>query len=90
MAKSAAIVRAFEAPDLQYKLVSTGAYFAYVQHPFAQDARSVAKRLAENHELLTLPGVYFGEGQGGYLRFAFANLAADRFPEAVRRLISSQ
>ena len=90
IAKAGLIRNAFDRPELTYKLVTAGAYFAYVQHPFNSDARTVAKRLAEEFELVCLPGTYFGEGQEAYLRFAFANLDAGQFEPIVDRLIQSQ
>ena len=82
--------QAFEAPSLHYELLSVGAYFAYVKHPFDVDSHAVSKRLVEEFEVLCLPGVFFGEGQEQYLRFAFANVDEARFPELVQRLIASQ
>jgi len=53
---------------------SIGAYFAYVRHPFAgMPAERVAETLAIERGVLGLPGSYFGPGQEGHLRFAFAN-----------------
>ena len=67
--------------------MSLGAYFAYVRHPFAGESSSaVARRLATEQGVLTVPGSAFGPGQEAYLRLAFANLEADRFPELVARL----
>ncbi|MEM1198753.1 MAG: aminotransferase [Pseudomonadota bacterium] len=58
----------------RWKLRAIGAYFAYVEHPYAGvSAREVAKELAEVKGIVTLPGTYFGTGQEAYLRFAFAN-----------------
>lgn len=58
----------------RWKLRAIGAYFAYVEHPYAGvSSREVAKELAEVKGIVTLPGTYFGTGQEGYLRFAFAN-----------------
>lgn len=85
-----ALKKAFEAPELTYSLISIGAYFAYVKHPFEVDSHQVSKRLVEAFEVLCLPGVFFGEGQEQYLRFAFANVDEARFPELVERLIASQ
>ena len=85
-----ALKRAFNVPELNYQLLSVGAYFAYVKHPFEADSHQVAKRLVEEFEVLCLPGVFFGEGQEQYLRFAFANVDEARFPELVQRLIESQ
>ncbi|WP_438752447.1 aminotransferase [Pararhizobium sp. O133] len=57
-----------------WKLQAIGAYFAYIRHPYP-DIRSefVAEKLAKIAGIVCLPGDYFGEGQEGYLRFAFAN-----------------
>ena len=86
-----AIQAAFQVPELHYQLVSSGAYFAYVKHPFAgQPSQSVAKRLASENDVLCLPGSMFGPGQDGYLRFAFANVDADRMTALAERLIESQ
>ena len=90
IAKAKAIGAAFEHRDLEYKLISAGAYFAYIRHPFDADAHQVAKRLAIDFQLLCLPGTYFGEGQQRYLRFAFANLDGSTFEAIVDRLLLSQ
>jgi aspartate/methionine/tyrosine aminotransferase len=89
--KARALRHAFDLPGLDYRLISAGAFFAYVRHPFAnEDARSLAKRLAKAHDLLSLPGSMFGPGQDAYLRLAFANADAALMPETVARLIESQ
>jgi aspartate/methionine/tyrosine aminotransferase len=57
-----------------WAISSIGAYFAYVRHPFADvSAERVAEALATRRGVLGLPGSYFGPGQEGHLRFAFAN-----------------
>ncbi len=72
-------------PD--WRLVSIGAYFAYVEHPFAdRPAYAVAKALAERQSLLTLPGSMFGEGQDRYLRLAFANVPGESASTVAARL----
>lgn len=82
---------AFARPGLAYELVSSGALFAYVKHPFPdQTAKQVAMRLAGEHDLLCLPGSMFGPGQDGYLRIAFANAEASDMETLVDRLIESQ
>ncbi|MDH4289027.1 MAG: aminotransferase [Aquincola sp.] len=59
-------------PD--WRIDAIGAYFAYVRHPFVGlDAEPVARRLATEVGVLTVPGSYFGERQPQYLRMAFAN-----------------
>lgn len=88
--KAAALRQAFTHKDLSYKLLSVGAFFSYIQHPFSDDAKTVAKRLAQKHDLLALPGSMFGPGQEQYLRLAFANVEAGVMPDVVARLIESQ
>jgi aspartate/methionine/tyrosine aminotransferase len=86
-----ALHAAFTHPKLKYTLVSSGAYFAYVKHPFEHEAaKSVAMRLAGEHDVLCLPGSMFGPDQANFLRFAFANSPAEKMPALVERLIESQ
>jgi aspartate/methionine/tyrosine aminotransferase len=74
-----------------YALVSAGAYFAYLRHPFdGVDAHAVARALVRDQGVLALPGNMFGPGQAAYLRLAFANLGENAFPELVRRLRESR
>ncbi|MCK5275553.1 MAG: aminotransferase [Alphaproteobacteria bacterium] len=88
--RTEALRTAFRATNSGYQLVSSGAYFAWVRHPFAdRDATAVARMLATDHNLLCLPGGMFGPGQDNYLRLAFANLEADRMGEVVARLAES-
>jgi aspartate/methionine/tyrosine aminotransferase len=73
--------------DLGYRLVGAGAYFAYIAHPFAgRPATQVARRLADEQNVLALPGSIFGPGQEGYLRLAFANVAAEAMRALAERL----
>ena len=75
---------------MQYRLISAGAYFAYVQHPFNAEARDVVKRLIQEQELVSLPGSYFGPDQEQFIRLAFANVHESYFDEVIERLIASQ
>ncbi len=85
--KRMALQELFAAPVAGFKLVSSGAYFAYVQHPFAdKTATQVAKHLALHHNILMLPGSMFGPGQECFLRIAFANLDVAQLQELGRRL----
>jgi aspartate/methionine/tyrosine aminotransferase len=59
-----------------WQIASVGAYFSYVRHPYTADARVVAEKLARERGVLLLPGVYFGDSSGQFMRVAFAN--ADR------------
>lgn len=71
----------------QWRIGSIGAYFAYVEHPFADvPGAEVARRLAEARGVLALPGSYFGPGQERHLRFAFANAGVDVIAELPARL----
>jgi aspartate/methionine/tyrosine aminotransferase len=92
MAHRLATIRAaFGRDGLGYELVSSGAYFAYVRHPFrGQASKAVAMRLAQEFDVLCLPGSMFGPGQDDYLRFAFANVDAALMAPLVDRLIESQ
>jgi aspartate/methionine/tyrosine aminotransferase len=71
----------------RWRLVSIGAYFAYVEHPFTgQRSTTVSKRLADEENLLTIPGDMFGAGQERFVRLAFANVADDKIPTVLKRL----
>jgi aspartate/methionine/tyrosine aminotransferase len=90
-ARREALLAAFKNPHLKYELVSSGAYFAYVKHPFGDEpSKSVAKRLAWEHDVLCLPGSMFGPNQEAYLRFAFANSPAESMSLLMERLVESQ
>ena len=88
--RAEAIKTAFNHPELEYRLLCAGAYFAYVEHPFPDPSRAVVKRLIQQFELIGLPGSYFGGQQEKFIRFAFANVHQTRFDEVVQRLIDSQ
>jgi aspartate/methionine/tyrosine aminotransferase len=85
-ARAAAFVAAFtKLPD--WRIDSIGAYFAYVRHPGAGAAAArVAEALATQRGVLALPGPYFGPGQDGHLRIAFANAGIDRIGLLAERL----
>jgi aspartate/methionine/tyrosine aminotransferase len=84
-----ALRAAFASGETGYELVSSGAYFAYVKHPFAEASKPVAIRLAQQHDVLCLPGSMFGPGQEQYLRLAFANVDAELMPQLAERLKES-
>ena len=82
-----ALRRALARNDLGYRLISAGAYFAYLAHPFnGRPADRVARRLADEQNVLALPGSMFGSGQEEYLRLAFANAEAAAMPALAERL----
>lgn len=71
----------------RWRLVSIGAYFAYVEHPFPGRASTeVSRQLADEENLLTIPGDMFGAGQERFVRLAFANVADDKIPTVLERL----
>ncbi|MGF6228422.1 aspartate/methionine/tyrosine aminotransferase [Inquilinus ginsengisoli] len=73
-----------------WRLVSLGAFFAYLEHPFPErNAVEVARGLALEHNLLTLPGSMFGPGQERFLRVAFANVGSDAAPIVADRLTAA-
>jgi aspartate/methionine/tyrosine aminotransferase len=85
--RRAALVDALKRNDLGYELVSCGAYFAYLRHPFRGcSAMEVAKRLAADQNMLCLPGSMFGAQQDDFLRLAFANVDAAVMPDIAERL----
>uniref|UniRef100_UPI003F6B3F63 aminotransferase class I/II-fold pyridoxal phosphate-dependent enzyme n=1 Tax=Congregibacter sp. TaxID=2744308 RepID=UPI003F6B3F63 len=85
-----AMKRVFRENELGYELISAGGYFAYIRHPFElQSAREVARRLADEQNILCLPGSFFGPGQERFLRFAFANIEESDMEELAARLQTS-
>jgi aspartate/methionine/tyrosine aminotransferase len=75
------------APVPEWRIESVGAYFAYLRHPFpGRTAQDVAEKLAVERGVLCLPGSYFGPGQEGHLRVAFANVAAEVLSGLTERL----
>lgn len=73
--------------DTGFDIVSAGAFFAYMRHPFGgKRAEEVSLRLCREFGVLTVPGSFFGPGQDDYLRVAFGNIAADDMPALANRL----
>ena len=75
-----------------WKLLGCGAYFAYVEHPYAIDSNHLCKRLVAEAGLLMLPGSMFqptGAPEGKrQIRIAFANVDAAGITEMFDRLSS--
>jgi len=74
-----------------WKLLGSGAYFAYVEHPFDISSDDVAKLLVQQQSLLILPGTMFQPtGTDGkaekQLRIAFANADKDGLAKMFKRL----
>ena len=80
----------FRNNETSYELISSGAYFAYVKHPFREkSSKEVAKQLAEKENILCLPGSFFGPNQEQFLRIAFANATVEELSVLSKRLESS-
>jgi aspartate/methionine/tyrosine aminotransferase len=76
----------FMRPGNRFRIAASGAFFAWVRHPFTGcSGREAAKRLVDEAAILSLPGEVFGPGLEGYLRLAFGNIREAAIPEAVRR-----
>ena len=75
--RRAAIAEVFErlAPH-GWALEGSGAYFAYVRHPFATPSDALAPALVQAAGILCLPGTMFSPAGAGerHLRLAFANI----------------
>jgi aspartate/methionine/tyrosine aminotransferase len=85
--RRAQVFRRALAPLPEWRIESAGAYFAYLRHPFpGATAQAVAERLATERGVLCLPGSYFGPGQEGHLRVAFANVGAEVLAGLTERL----
>ncbi|RCS25068.1 aminotransferase [Phyllobacterium salinisoli] len=73
-------------PD--WRIEAIGAYFAFIRHPFdGISSVEVAERLAKVAGVVALPGVFFGEGQEQFLRFAFANADVATIRQLDTRLV---
>ncbi len=77
-----------------WRLIGSGAYFAYVEHPFDASSHDICQRLVADQSVLILPGVFFGptlaEGGDGFAektcRIAFANVDEAGISEMATRL----
>jgi len=77
---------AFSIPGNPFQLAASGAFFAWVRHPFPGcSGREIVRRLALEADLLCLPGEVFGPGLDGYLRLAFGNISTAQISTAVER-----
>jgi aspartate/methionine/tyrosine aminotransferase len=88
------IARARQGRDVVGRLVETGrvdlpppsgAFYAFVKIPGADDSRNLAIRFVDEANVGLAPGSAFGQGGEGCLRLCFARKAED-LEEAVRRM----
>ena len=57
----------FRNSETSYELISSGAYFAYVKHPFREkSSKEVAKQLAEKENILCLPGSFLDRTRNNF------------------------
>ena len=76
----------FQRPGNPFRLVASGAFFAWIKHPFPEATGwTVARDLIEKAGLITLPGEIFGPDMSRYLRVAFGNIVEELIPEAASR-----
>ncbi|MBT8152442.1 aminotransferase [Epibacterium ulvae] len=91
LSRRAAIENGFSVlAERGWKLLGSGAYFAYVEHPFPQTADDLAKQLIHDCGVLMLPGTMFtpSDDPSGarQFRIAFANVDASGIAELFDRL----
>ncbi|MAS45666.1 MAG: hypothetical protein CML46_14165 [Rhodobacteraceae bacterium] len=90
LARRAVVRDSFRQALPDWELMGCGAYFAYIRHPFAEDAETLCKALVDEQSLLILPGTMFcpqGDPLGPQsFRVAFANADADGLRDALARL----
>ncbi len=85
-----AVRKIFRSNDLGYGLISSGAYFAYVRHPFQNHAaRDVARRNSDEPNNFCLPGTFFGHKHEQCFRHSYANATAEEMPVLADRLKAS-
>ena len=73
----------------RFKLIASGSFFAWIQHPWPQlSGRQAARKLVDEANLICLPGETFGPGLEPYLRLAFGNLPDTQIVTAVERFLT--
>ncbi|MDA8430641.1 MAG: aminotransferase [Geobacteraceae bacterium] len=76
----------FLKPGNRFHLAASGAFFAWVRHPWSGlSGRQASLLLVDEAAILSLPGEVFGPGLEGYLRLAFGNIREETIPESVGR-----
>ncbi|MCH2164218.1 MAG: aminotransferase [Marinovum sp.] len=91
LARKAAIVAGFDPLEAQgWSLISAGAYFAWLEHPFDVPSNVLAQHLVDDAQVLALPGTMFCPGDDPRgpkgLRVAFANIDIDGIKSLYHRL----
>ena len=71
----------------KWEITSIGSFFAYVKHSYNNiKCDDIAKLLAKNCGLITIPGIYFGKKQEKFLRMSFAGLSLKEIESIKSRL----
>ena len=85
--RRAAITEAFASLD-GWTLKGCGAYFAYVEHPYAMSSVDLARHLVNVEGVLMLPGTMFNPDPAGHrqMRIAFANVDRAGITQLFERL----
>jgi aspartate/methionine/tyrosine aminotransferase len=76
----------FREKHLPFRLLSRGAFFVWLRHESALTGAEVCMRLAENRNLILLPGRFFGSGREKAVRIALGNLDEARVPWVLDQL----
>ena len=72
-----------------FELVSSGAYFGWIRHPYPDSSSlDVVADLLSTNDILIIPGTAFTPTDEQMLRFSFANLSAAEIDELGDRLSS--
>jgi len=71
-----------------FSLVSSGAFFAYVKHPFGKmTSEQAGLELFRETGILGLPGTVFGKSQEDFIRLSVSNLSESGLAEAWGELL---
>ncbi len=71
----------------KWEITSIGSFFAYVKHSYNNiKCDDIAKLLAKNCGLITIPGIYFGKKQENFLRMSIAGLSLKEIASVKSRL----
>lgn len=80
-------LRAMEDEPGGFRVVSSGAYFGWVQHPHPDlSTEDVVRKLVLDHDVLTIPGTAFTPDDDAMIRLSFANLEPEEISELPHRL----
>lgn len=79
-------LNAFESVKDHFRIVSSGAFFAYMKHDFGKSSWDIARLLACKSGILCIPGEAFGHDQRDYLRFALGNICFEDYSKLIERI----